>query len=332
MVNIGLIQMKATPLKVHENLLKAEHYITQAVKDGAELIVLPEMFNVGFSVDEELMKLGEPLDGHTVSWLKEQADKYNIYILTSIYEHFEGYFYNTMVMVGSDRTLQIYRKRNPTCQERIVWKRYDEPGPGIFETPFGRIGGAICFDSFSKETYEGFKQSGVELVIMVALWGTVLPIPKHPDTFFFNKILKRQSYLASEVIPHKYATELGVPAVFVNQCGKISFPLTHPRFYPMPDWRESEYDYEGNSNIYDASGKKLIDKDDVASKGEFYSVKPVEIKQAKERPIITRVNIPPRYMKKDYYFVEPPFIFKLYQKLCFTGFEKKYEEMCSRNS
>ena len=131
MVNIGLIQMKAAPLNVQENLLKADHYISQTARDGAEIVVLPEMFNVGFSSDEKLMNLGERLDGYTVNWLKDQAETHNIYIITSIYEKFENYFYNTMVMIGKDRSLQIYRKRNPTCQERLVWKRYDKPGPGF---------------------------------------------------------------------------------------------------------------------------------------------------------------------------------------------------------
>ncbi len=330
MVKIGLVQMKATPLEVHENLLKAEHYISQVAKDGAKLVAMPEMFSVGLSLDEELMKLGEPLDGYTVNWLKDQAVKNNVYIITTIYEQFEGYLYNTMVMVGSDRSLQIYRKRNPTVQERLVWTRYNKPGPGIFETPFGRIGGAICFDSFSRETFEGFKRSGVELVVIVALWGTFLPIPRYPDSFYFNKLMNYQSHLASEIVPRKYATELGVPVVYVNQCGKVDVPVTHPRFYPMPDWKESVWDFVGNSNLYDTSGKALIDHED--SKGEFCSVTAVEIDQAEDRPEISRVDIPPRYMKKDYYFVEPPFMFKLYQKLCFSGFEKKYEEMCGRNS
>ncbi len=75
-----------------------------------------------------------------------------------------------MVMVGSDRSLQIYLKRNPTCQERLVWKGYEEPRPGIFfDTPFGRVGGVICFDSFARETFERFKQSGVDMVIIVVL-------------------------------------------------------------------------------------------------------------------------------------------------------------------
>ena len=69
---------------------------------------------------------------------------------------------------------------------------------------------------------------------------------------------------------------------------------------------------------------------DTDVKNEFYSVIPVKIDQKKKRPQISRVNIPPAYMKSKYYFVEPPFMFKLYQKLCFNGFKKKYEKMCRR--
>ncbi|CCK78369.1 carbon-nitrogen hydrolase family protein [Desulfobacula toluolica] len=330
MVNIGIVQMNAAPLKVNENLIKADALISQAVKDGAELVVLPEMFNVGLFVQEQLMKLGEPLDGLTTYWLKDQAAKNKVFIITSIYEQYEGDFYNTMVMVGYDGSLQIYRKRNPTVQERLVWKRCDEPGPGIFDTPFGRIGGAICFDSFFKETYEGFKQSGVEFVIIVALWGTFLPDIKYPDTFYFNKLLKYQSYLASEVVPQKYAKTLEVPVVYVNQSGTINIPMTHPRFYPMLDWKKSTYDFVGNSNIYEPSGKKLVQGLDL--KAEFCTVVPVGINQSKKRPEVSRVNIPSGYMKKKYYFVEPPFMFKLYQKLCFSGFKPKYEEMCGRHA
>lgn len=331
MVKIGLIQMEAKPLDLQGNLSKSAYYIEKSVDEGAQIIVLPEMFNVGLSVEEELMTLGEPLDGPTINWLKNQAAEHQVYILTSFYERFEGYFYNTMVMIGSDKTIQYYRKRNPTVQERLVWKRSDAPGPGVFETPFGRIGGAICFDSFSRETYEGFKQSGVGLVIMIALWGTFRPAPKYPDTYFFRNILNRQSHLASNVVPKKYAEKLGIPTVFANQCGKIKITMTHPRLYPMPDWKDAEYVYEANSNIFDASGNKLIKMDHEDSKKEFYCVQSVDLKNAGTMPEITKVDIPPTHLRKDYYFVNPPFMFKFYQKLCFTGFEKEYEKRCARN-
>lgn len=324
MVNIGIIQMAAAPLDLRANLSKAARYISQAAKDGADIVVLPEMFNVGFSCNEQLMALGEDLQGVTTTWLKRQAVTHNVYIITSIYEKFKGVFYNTMVMVGKDQSLQFYRKRNPTCQERLVWKRYEKPGPGIFETPFGRVGGAICFDSFSRETFEGFRQSRVDMVVIVALWGTILPMARHPDSYLFNRLLRRQSCLASDTVPRKYARELKVPVVYANQCGRIRLPVTHPPFYPSPDWPEATYEFVGNSNIYMPTGRKLIRGID--SKKEFCAVAAASIGQNGKRGNISKVNIPVQYLNKNYYFVQPPFMFKLYQKLCFTGFEKEYEQ------
>lgn len=75
MVNIGIIQMESAPLKVNENLLKADTYIVQTAMEGAELIVFPEMFNVGFTVDEGLMKLENPLKAPLLNGLRTRLKK-----------------------------------------------------------------------------------------------------------------------------------------------------------------------------------------------------------------------------------------------------------------
>ena len=71
-----------------------------AAAEGAQLVVLPEMFNVGFTFGEELMTVAEELDGRTIDWLRAQAARHGIYITGSLYERFAGHFYNTMFMVG----------------------------------------------------------------------------------------------------------------------------------------------------------------------------------------------------------------------------------------
>ena len=329
MLNVGVVQMLAAPLRVGENLAMAERCIERAVGEGAQLVVLPEMFNVGFCFGEELMTVAEELDGRTVNWLKAQAARHGIYITGSLYERFEGYFYNTMFMVGSDGSLQYYRKRNPTCQETAVWRRSDVPGPGIFDTPFGRIGGVICFDSFSRETFEGFKRSAVELVVIVALWGTPRPVARHPEMLIFHELLKRWSHLASEVVPQQYATKLNVPAVFVNQAGTIRFSFPRPRFWPLPSRQDVVYDFWGSSNVRNASGEILAR----AGKEEtdFVKVVPVEVCQADQRPQITRVDIPPQYLNANYYFVQPPLQAKLFQEWSFRGFVEEYEARCARH-
>ena len=70
MVRIGIIQMQAEPLNVQRNLALAENLIDKTVRNGAQLVVLPEMFNVGFYFGEDLMTVAETLDGKTVTGSK----------------------------------------------------------------------------------------------------------------------------------------------------------------------------------------------------------------------------------------------------------------------
>ena len=65
-------------------------------------------------------------------------------------------------------------------------------------------------------------------------------------------------------------------------------------------------------------------------KNEFCSVQAVKLNPKKMRPHISRVDIPVDYLDKGYYFVKPPFMFRMYQKLCFNGFENKYEQLCDK--
>jgi len=317
MLNVGMVQMLAEPLQVDANLLKAESYIERCAGEGARLVVLPEMFNVGFYLGESLMMIAEPLDGKTMTWLKQQASQHGVYIMGSIYESYREQFYNTMVMVGDDGSVQHYRKRNPTWSESAVWCRSDEPGPGIFDTPFGRIGGVICFDSFARETYEGFKRSGVEAVVIVALWGAPQARSFHwrPDLLLSRVSLQRWSVIASDDVPRQYARELGVPVVFVNQCGRIrmSSPI------PFPDWpvQNGNYEFIGRSHILAASGETIARADD--DEKDYYAVAAIDLKASQTRPEVSRVDIPAQYMSKDYYFVQPPLICKLFQVWFVSG-------------
>jgi N-carbamoylputrescine amidase len=322
MVKVGIVQMQSELFKVEANLKRAEKYVEQAAEEGAELVVLPEMFNVGFYFGEELMKVAETLEGKTVSWMKEQAALNQVHIICSIYEQHDGHFYNTMVMVGTDGDLQYYRKRNPTWQEFAVWKRCDDPGPGIFDTPFGRVGGAICFDSFSRETFQGFQKSEVKLVIIVACWGAPRNIRARPETFVSRAIMKKWSHLASEVVPYQYAVQLAVPAIFVNQGGVTRSPAPMPRPYPFP-LQEIVYDFQGRSKVIDSAGKTIICADEKLA--DFCSVVSLDIKKPERRQHISRSDIPASYLSSDYYFVKPPIPARIFQYMCYKGLTDEYE-------
>lgn len=328
MVNIGIIQMQSTPLKVQENLSVAGQLISQVAEENIQLIVLPEMFNTGFYFGEELMTVAETLNGKTINWLKTQAAKHNVYITTSVYERYEGHFYNTMVMIGSDGSVQQYRKRNPTWQEFAVWKHGDEPGPGIFDTPFGRIGGVICFDSFARETFEGFQQSEVDLIVIVACWGIPASVAWHPDVALSRLITRSWSPLASEIVPHQYATQLGVPVVFVNQGGITHTPSPSPRFWPFPALSNVGYHFHGKSSVRDASGTVLTQA--TGNETEFHAVASVDLPPRGLKPDVKRISLDQHYLHTDYYFVQPPFWAKVFQEWSWRGFQEEYKTRRNR--
>jgi predicted amidohydrolase len=324
MVNIGLIQMQAGPLQVQKNLRLAGRLIDRVTQQGAQLVVLPEMFNVGFYFGGDLMELAETLEGETVNWLKYEAEKHGVFITTSLYESYQGHFYNTMVMVGRDGSLQYYRKRNPTWQERAVWRRSDDPGPGIFDTSFGRIGGVICFDSFARETFEGLQKSEVDLVIIVACFGTTEPARLRPDVAMARPVHNRWSYLASEIVPHRYAAELKVPVVFVNQGGVTHTPAPFPKFWPLPPITKIRYDFCGRSCVLDAKGRELYRAKETES--DLHAVVPVRVVPGSG--VVSdssRVDVSLGYLNRRYYFVQPPFLAKVFQAVFYHGLKGNYE-------
>jgi predicted amidohydrolase len=337
MLNVGIIQMQATPLRVEDNLCLAESLVTQAAQNGAQLVVLPEMFNVGYYLGEELMTVAETLEtGRTIDWLKSQAIRHGLYLIASLYELHAGHFYNTMVLVGHDGSLQNYRKRNPACSEVAVWRRSPVPGPGIFDTSLGRIGGAICFDSFTRETFEGFRRSAVELVVVVACWGVPQVARGRPDMLLARPMLRLSQRLASDVMPYQYATQLGVPVAFVNQGGVTHTPgaIPHPYPWSVPPVK---YVFHGKSHVRDALGQVLVRAG--STETAFCAVVPVDIQPLDERPEITRVDIPPRYLSADYYFLQAPrwdrfllFLGYLMQEWGYRGLQKEYEARRARHT
>ena len=75
-----------------------------------DLVVLPEMFTTGFSMQPE--KFAEAMDGETVRWMQEQAAKYNIAIAGSIAIREKDSFKNRFVFVHEDGTIDFYDKRH----------------------------------------------------------------------------------------------------------------------------------------------------------------------------------------------------------------------------
>jgi len=324
MINVGIVQMQSIPLEIDKNLECAGRLIAQVCENDAQLIVLPEFFSVGYSYVRETMGAAEDRkNGKTVSWLKQQAKYNNIYILTSIYEVENGNYFNTMILAEPNNKIQHYRKRNPFWQEYSLYQQGDSAGPGIFDTEFGRIGGVICFDAFARETYENLIRNQVDLVAIVACWGSPRLMPGHPELKSAREMLEGFSYLATEVLPADYATSLHVPVIHVGQGGISKSPVPIPKYWPFKAIEQNDGDFWGHSHIRNAEGKKLIEAK--AGESEFTAVARIDIRHTSSRPEIKRAEFKTSYLSQDYYHVQPPsFMSKIMQEWCYRGFKKEY--------
>ncbi|MFC6860001.1 amidohydrolase [Zunongwangia atlantica] len=81
-----------------------------ALSDSVELIVLPEMFTTGFSMNAE--NLAEEAEGETLLWMKEQAKLKDAAITGSVIITENGEFYNRLFFVFPDGNVQKYDKRH----------------------------------------------------------------------------------------------------------------------------------------------------------------------------------------------------------------------------
>lgn len=80
------------------------------IREKTDLIVLPEMFSTGFSMNAE--KLAEEMGGKTMKWMQDQAAKYHCVITGSIMVKEQGKFYNRLIWMRPDGTYEKYDKRH----------------------------------------------------------------------------------------------------------------------------------------------------------------------------------------------------------------------------
>ncbi len=145
--------------------------VDQEGAKGADIIVLPETWRGD--------QLVETLQGESITELSRLAKKHNTYIISPI-ERKEGkYRFNTAVLI--DRRGEVvggYDKVYP------YWSEFDlnppvDPGitgAPVFETDFGKIGIAICFDSNFPEVWRALKEKGAEVVFWPSAYSAGLQL------------------------------------------------------------------------------------------------------------------------------------------------------------
>src|ERR1700748_3440459 len=95
---------------IDKNLQNIELKLSGGIREKTNLIILPEMFSTGFSMEAE--KLAEPMGGKTMQWMHKIAKQYNSVITGSLIIKDGGKFYNRLIWMRPDGTHEHYDKRH----------------------------------------------------------------------------------------------------------------------------------------------------------------------------------------------------------------------------
>lgn len=154
------------------NLSTSLELALEAVNNGANLIVLPELTNTGyfFQNRQDAFDHAEAVpDGPSVGGWEDFARHHQVYLVAGLTEREGSRLYNTGVLVGPDGFIGKYRKAHLWNLEKL-WFTAGDSGFPVFDTPIGRIGLLICWDIWFPEVPRILSQQGADIICSLNNW------------------------------------------------------------------------------------------------------------------------------------------------------------------
>ena len=201
--NIALIQSAVTDSK-EANMLNAEKLVRNAAESGADIAVLPEMFICPYD-SKRFPEFAEPADGPSVERLANLARETKLYFISGSIPEIdsEGRIYNTCFSFSPDgNIIGIHRKIHLfdiNINGGIKFMESETLSPGqtatIIDTPWGKIGVAICFDIRFAELFRFMAEQGAHTVVVPAAFNMTTG-PAHWELTFRMRAVDNQIFMA----------------------------------------------------------------------------------------------------------------------------------------
>lgn len=242
-VKVAALQFSCSK-DVQENINKAEKMVKEAADNGANIILLPELFERQYFCQEkryDYYNYALPLEKNpAVNRFKEVAKELGVVIPVSFYERDIDRLFNTVAMIDADGSvLGIYRKTHIPDDHFYQEKFYFTPGDSgfkVFDTRFGCIGVGICWDQWFPETIRCMAVQGAEMLLYPTAIGSE-PILDVDSNSHWRRVM--QGHAAANLMPVVAANRIGVETV--EPCKENA-------------GQSSSLDFYGCSFIADATG------------------------------------------------------------------------------
>ena len=147
---LALVQMYVEPGNLEKNLSHAEALIAEAASGKADVVLLPEVMDLGWTHPSADEFAGSIPGGEASKRLCKAAKKHHVFICAGIVERDDERVYNAAVMIDNNGKILVkHRKLNELDIAHNVYDQGDRLS--VCETPWGNFGLLICADATSKD-------------------------------------------------------------------------------------------------------------------------------------------------------------------------------------
>lgn len=216
-VTVAAVQMACVP-DAAENRRTAETMVRRAAADGAQIILLPELFENPYFCQERRYASYDlattPAENPAIQQLRRVAAELNVVLPVSFYEKAGNVLYNSVAIIDADGTvLGIYRKTHIPDDHFYQEKFYFTPGDTgfkVWDTRFGKIGVGICWDQWFPEAARCMALDGAELLFYPTAIGSE-PVLECDSMPHWQRCM--QGHAAANLVPVIAANRIGTETV-----------------------------------------------------------------------------------------------------------------------
>jgi predicted amidohydrolase len=292
-LKIAAVQMDAVPAPCAERLTRAADLVAEAAGAGAQLVVLPELFNVGYAYIDALYDAVETLDGMTAGWMKAQAAQHHIHLAGTLLVREGDEVYNSALLFAPDGRMWRYDKRYPCGWERAFFRERKDQIT-VAETSLGKLGLMICWDLAHPDSWRDYAGKVDAMVIPSCPPDLPHSVLSFPDGQKFHMEI-RTSHFADQDI-HDQTAWLGIPAVHSSGGGAFTspMPLPHLSVFGFLAGRPAAWGriFQARSALLEAAYKhhtQIIDSHGqvvgrVTEEGDGFTIAEVELPESPRQP------------------------------------------------
>ena len=212
-IKVAATQMSCT-WDLEATLKKAEDMVRDAKKQGANIVLLQELFETPYfcqTESYEYLNIATSVeDNRAVNHFKEIAKELEIVIPISFFERAGNTTFNSLVVIDADGSvMDTYRKTHIPdghCYEEKFYFTPGDTGFKVWDTAYGRIGVGICWDQWFPESARIMALMGAEILFYPTAIGSepILPIDSQPH---WQRCM--QGHAAANIIPLVASNRVG---------------------------------------------------------------------------------------------------------------------------